>query len=281
MKRTLHIIAAGLLSLTALLSASCTKDNMTTEKEPATRQITITPEIGRLEAEVITRSGNTDYTIGECDIYCFVFDRNNEYSLMEGYPKKQDSKEGSCYTFTIPELENASILFAIYPETVSFQQINYRYDVRYHFISNEPSNPSNTVYTSKLYTGNTSSENGNISLDNIVLEKYNFTAKMMFDFSNISNIDDVSGIYINIEYNEYTGNSTSTERLEHQLESIPASDLYQETEDDKTYYCTDISMLCISAYSIDVYAYMKNGDYYSSNIRTDSAKNMEIKVTLK
>lgn len=279
MKRILYAIAAYVLPFMAIVSVSCTKDRMETDQETATRQITITPQFEEIETEIITKSGNTGYTLGECDIYCFVFDGNNYYSLMEGYPKKQDSMEGNSYTFTIPELENATVLFAIYPETVSFKQVNNRYNLMYYFKADDISSPSNLVYTSKTYSGNTTSENSSINLNGITLEKYNFNAKMKLDLSRLPNKDNISCIYMTLQYNDFLENMTSTTPMEYLFGPFSVSDMAKETEEDKTFYCKDLTLLCYSTNRMEFCIYMKNGDYYSSYTQANT-KNMEITVTI-
>lgn len=177
------------------------------------------------------------------------------------------------------------MIFAIYPETVSFRQIilpkNYYY-VEYHFTAEDMESPANTVYVSSKYEGNTTSENSTINLDDIVLERYNFTARMMFDFSGI-NPEDISGIYVDLDYHDYTGESSDIKTMNHKFSMFTPADMTQETVDGKTWFIKDLSLLCKEVKSnYDDYftttVYMKNGDYYTYSFYYIPGKNVEIRV---
>lgn len=285
MKHTLHTISAILVFLVTLVSVSCTKADIEPVQSIRTRQITVTPAFGDLEADIITKSDNRNTTVpavGECDIYCIVFDNNDNHRLMDGYPKKQDRIEDGKYTFTVPELENATVIFAIYPETVSFRQIDDSYYLKYHFTAEDMESPANMVYASNEYEGNTTSENSSINLDDIVLDRYNFTARMMFDFSG-TNPENISGIYVDLDYHDYTGESSDIKTMNHKFSMFTPADMTQETTDGKTWFIKNLSLLCKEVKNnyddyITTTVYMNNGDYYSYSFYYIPGKNVEIRV---
>lgn len=106
MKKLIYILTAAVAML-----AAC-------EKQPAqmaadeTATIAFSPEF-ELEAEVKSAS------IGETDIWCFLYD-NNTGALTSESPYKQKEINNGIYYFNVPKIDNGYITFAIMPEDATY-----------------------------------------------------------------------------------------------------------------------------------------------------------------